>query len=274
MHLQENRNIINIKTKEKGKQKRMIGINQREEQILRYLVTSRDPSVSAIAELLQVSAVTVRNMLSNLEEKGYVVRTHGGAIPAYHPDLMERRLSNIELKEKLAQEASTHIQPGDKMMVVNGTTSAMVGKFLFGKGDLQVVTNSLLMLPYARMNPSLKLTVVGGEFSPSAEALTGPSAMEDLDKYHVDITITGTDGFSLEDGLTTQLPGNAEIVRKMIQRASRNILVAESSKYKRQGFVKILPMTDIDILITDTNFPETDAKEFESFGITVIRVAP
>ncbi len=250
----------------------MIGINSREEAILRYLATSRDPSVSGIAKLLKVSAVTVRSLLSALEEKGYVVRTHGGALPAYHPELLERRLSNIEAKERLAEEAADHIKPGDKVMVVNGTTSAMVGKFLFGKGELQIVTNSLLLLPYARMNPSLKLTVVGGEFSPSAEALIGPSAMEDLESYHVDITITGTDGFSLEYGLTTQLPGNAEIVRKMIQRAKRNILVAESSKYKRQGFVKILPMSDIDILITDMNFPQEDVPQFEALGIEVIRV--
>lgn len=250
----------------------MIGINSREEQVLRYLVTTKDPSVSKIAELLQVSAVTVRTLLSGLEEKGYVVRTHGGALPAYHPELLERRLSNINLKEKLAEKAATYIESGDKIMVVNGTTSAMVGKFLFGKNDLQVVTNSLLFLPYARMNPALILTVVGGEFSPSAEALTGPSAMEDLEKYHVDITITGTDGFSLEDGLTTQLPGNAEIVRKMIQRATRNILVAESSKYKRKGFVKILPMTDVDMLITDSDFPLQVAAEFTEAGIEVIRV--
>ena len=51
-----------------------------------------------------------------------------------------------------------------------------------------------------RTNPNISLTVVGGEFRPSAEALVGPIALGQLEHYHVGITFAGTDGFSVTHG--------------------------------------------------------------------------
>ncbi|MCF7944376.1 MAG: DeoR/GlpR family DNA-binding transcription regulator [Spirochaetia bacterium] len=250
----------------------MVGLNKRENQILELLKTGQDASVSALSKLLEVSVVTVRADLKSLEEKGMVVRSRGGAVPAFHPELLDKMGSRTPEKERIAQAAANLVQDGDRLMITNGTTSALVGRYIFGKRNLQVVTNSMLLLPYGRVNPNLHLTIIGGEFRPTADALVGPEAIRQLDQFHVRMTITGTDGFTLEHGMTTHLVENAEMVRKMVQQAEVKVLVVDSSKYGNIGFVNILPLSEIDILISDEGLPENAVKEIRNMGIELIIV--
>ncbi len=250
----------------------MVGLSQREEQIVELLMGSGELSVTVLSDLLKVSSVTVRNNLRSLEAKGVINRSHGSAIAAYHPLFMEKQSSNTEFKKKIAQKAASMVKDGDRIMITNGTTSALVAKYLFGKRNLSVVTNSTLITPYVRSNPNMSLTIVGGEYRPSAEALVGPTALSQLENYHVDITFAGTDGVSISHGLTTHLSENAEIVRKMALQATKKVVLVDSSKFNNIGFVKICNLEDIDILITDDRLPSSAIDEISSLAIELIIV--
>lgn len=250
----------------------MIGLNKRENQILDTLRDGKSPSVAELSHELGVSVVTVRADLKSLEEKGMIIRMRGGAVPAFHPELLDRIGSRTAEKERIARAAADLVKDGDKIMITNGTTSALVGRYLLGRQNVQIVTNSTLLLPYARVNPNMNLTFVGGEFRPSAEALVGPEAIQRIDQFHVSMTITGTDGVTLEHGLTTHLLESAEIVRKMCSQSDTRVLVVDSSKFGNKGFVKILPLAEIDILITDTDLDDEKASRIEELGVTVKRV--
>lgn len=250
----------------------MIGLQKREEEILDALRDEGELTVSSLSRRLKVSVVTVRADLKSLEEKGILVRTRGGAIPAYHPDMLDKMKSQRSAKERIARKAADLIRDNDQVMITNGTTSALIGKYLYGKRNLQVVTNSTLLFPYGRVNPQLQLTLVGGEFRPSADALVGPSALRQLEQFHGRMTIAGTDGFTLEYGLTTHLVENAEMVRKMMESSSVKVLAADSSKYGKTGFVKILPLQSVDIIITDHELPEEAQQQIQEAGITLMLV--
>jgi DeoR family galactitol utilization operon repressor len=250
----------------------VVGLSTREEQIVELLKEGGEISVTALSEKLDVSSVTIRSDLKSLSAKGIIVRTRGAAMSAYHPLLAEKQSSNVVVKEAIAKVAASMIQDGDRIMITNGTTSALIGKYLLGKRDVQIVSNSTLLTPYARMNPNISLTMVGGEFRPSAEALVGPEAIKQLKEYHVPITFAGTDGFTLEHGLTTHLMENAEIVRQMCRQATKSVLVADSSKFGKQGFVRIFPLSEIDVLITDKGLPLSAITAIEEMGIEVIVV--
>ena len=250
----------------------MVGLSTREEKIIELLKEGSEVSVSVLSKQLHVSAVTIRSDLKSLAAKGIIVRTRGAAMSAYHPLLAEKQSSNVEIKEAIAKAAAALVQDGDRIMITNGTTSALIGKYLLGKRDIQIVTNSTLLIPYARMNPNISLTIAGGEFRPSAEASVGPAALQQLRDYHVALTFTGTDGFTKEHGLTTHLMENAEIVRQMCSQATKSVLVTDSSKFGKQGFVRIFPLSKIDVLITDKGLPTTAIDEIKEMGIEVIIV--
>ena len=250
----------------------MIGLSHREEQIIELLQSGEEVSVTELSRRLGVSTVTVRTDLKALASKGLILRTHGSAVPTYHPLLREKQSSNVAVKEAIAKTAASLVNDGDRIMITNGTTSALIARYLLGKRDIQVVTNSTLLIPYARVNANISMTMVGGEFRPSAEALVGAAAIKQLDEYHVAITFTGTDGFTLDHGLTTHLMENAEIVRKMCAQAAKRVLVTDSSKFGKQGFVRIFPMQGIDVLITDKGLPAEAARQLRETGMEVICV--
>lgn len=244
-------------------------LTEREQEIIDLLAEDASMSVSDISKSLDVSTVTVRSYLSSLAEKGLIVRTHGGAFPAFHQSILERQKDRVKVKARIAKAAAGLIDNGDGIMIEAGTTTAQIARFLLGKRDVHVVTNNALVIPFARFNPSLHLTVVGGEFRPPTESFVGPVALNDLEQFHVRTAFIGTDGFSLEYGLTTHLVEGAEIVRKMAAQAERTVLVADSSKLGKVGFARVVPITAVQIIVTDEGLDSDVRSELEELGIIV-----
>jgi len=242
-------------------------LNKREKQVLDLLVAEEGISVTELGKRLDVSAVTIRTALNALSDKGVIVRTWGGASPAFHPEILERQRANQEPKARIAEAAAEMVRDGDAIMVEAGTTLSLIGRFLFGRRDVHVVTNSMLFVPYARANPALNLTVVGGSFQPVTESLVGPLALRELEEFHVRLAFVGTDGFSVAHGATTHLVEGAEIVRRMASRAEQTVLVADSSKYGRTGFVRVLGLEEVSLVITDRGLPEPAVAELGEAGV-------
>ena len=235
-------------------------LNERERQVLDLLIDIQGISVTEMGTRLGVSAVTVRTTLNALADKGVIVRTWGGATPAFHTEILERQRARNSVKSRIARAAADLISDGDTVMIEAGTTTAMVGRFLFGKQDVHVVTNSMLFIPYGRSNPALQITAVGGNFQAATESNVGPIALRELDQFHVGIAFVGTDGFSVENGTTTHLIEGAEIVRKMSARATKTVLLADSSKYGKIGFTHVLDLSEISLIITDNEICD-DARQ-------------
>lgn len=242
-------------------------LSRRERQILDLLVEEEGISVTELGKRLDVSTVTIRSTLNNLSDKGVIVRTWGGASPAFHPEILERQRANPDAKALIAAAAAEMVRDGDAIMVEAGTTTSLIGRHLFGRRDVHVVTNSMLFAPYGRANPALQLTVVGGSFQPVTESLVGPIALRELSEFHVRLAFVGTDGFSLEHGATTHLVEGAEIVRKMAARAEQTILLADSSKYGRTGFARVLGLDEVSLVICDDGLPDEAVDELREAGV-------
>lgn len=247
-------------------------LSEREKKIIQILTEEPTTSGQELGRRLGVSVVTIRTDLKNLANRGYITRTHGGALPAFHKSILDRQAVNSDQKNRIAKAAADLIQDGDTVMILAGTTTALIPKFLLGKGTIHIVTDSTLLFPYVRGNPALSLTVVGGEFRPATESFGGPMAIEAIDRFNVKLAFLGTDGFSWERGLSTHLVEGAEMVKAMAAHADKSILLADSTKYGRSGFVNIMPLGAVDTLITDTDFDQPTADVLREQGLEVICV--
>ncbi len=245
---------------------------EREQKIITLLMENPQISVSEISNMLNVSQVTIRSDFQSLESKGLLIRTRGGALPSYHPAILEKMKSATDLKKRIAKAAAAMVNDGDTLMINDGTTTSLIPKYLLGKRDIRIVTNSTLIVPYARVNPSLHLTLVGGEFRISSEAIVGPAAIADLEKFHVKHAFIGTGGFSAATGLTAQLSEGAEIARMMIELADHVTVVADSGKYDMNGFVKITGLGKADTIISDKNLSRKAQDEIRELGIELLLV--
>lgn len=230
---------------------------ERERKILDLISEKGMVSVSLLSSCLNVSSVTVRNDLRTLEKKGFILRSRGGVAPNFHPSILDRQRERVEEKNRIAKAAAELVVEGDTVMIEAGTTTALIGRYLVGKRDIHIVTNSTLLFAYTRINPGIHLTLTGGEFRRATESMVGSLALKTIEQFNVKIAFVGTDGFSIEKGMTTHLIEGGEIVKAMAKQAERTILVADSSKYGKAGFVRVLPLKDVDMIISDRDFPES-----------------
>jgi len=250
----------------------MSSVAERKKKILSILSEDSTTSVTQISELLNVSTVTIRNDLNSLQEDGLIIRTHGGASPSYHKDIISSQRTQIKEKTAIAKAAAQTINDGDRIMLLGGSTCAMIVKFLLGKRDIHIVTNSTLALTYARTNPSLNVTLVGGEFELTSESLVGPIALKNLSQFNVQKCFIGADGFTVDFGVTSHLVETAEVAKMMIKQSQECIVVSDSTKADKAGFATMSPISRVDKLITDSGVSETVAKNFEQAGVAVIIV--
>jgi DeoR family galactitol utilization operon repressor len=242
---------------------------EREKTILDFLAENGSLSVGMLARELRVSEVTIRSDLKGLEEKGYLQRSRGGAYPSFHKDILTRQRQNVEEKKRIAKAAADLVKDGDRIMIEAGTTTALIVRYLIGKRDVQVVTNSTLVFAYARLNPTINITLTGGVFRRETESLVGPLALQSIRDFNVRIAFVGTDGFTLERGMTTQLAEGAEIVRAMRERAEATWLVADSGKYGKTGFVSVLPLSGVDGIITNEGLGSEALRALSDAGLNV-----
>lgn len=244
----------------------------REAYILDRLAKDGSLSVAALSKDLGVSEVTIRANLRDLETRGLLHRTHGGAQASTFQTVLERQRDRMEQKGRIAAAAAALVQDSDSLMVEAGTTTALVMRHLSGRQGVQVVTNSTLAFAAARLNSALRLILTGGHFHHESESLVGSQALRTISDFNVRLAFIGTDGFTAERGLTTQFAEGADIIRAMHARAEETWLLADSSKYGRAGFVNVLALADVAGVITDDGIGEESVAALTEIGVRVVVV--
>lgn len=245
-------------------------LSEREHSILNRLMVQGAVSVADLSSELAVSEVTIRSDLSSLEERGLLSRTHGGALPSIHPHIFQRQNMNIEEKHRIAKAAAGLVEDGDAIMIEAGTTTSLLPRYLAGKRDILIITNSILAFESAKSNPALKITLVGGEFRDSTDSFVGRITLDTIRRFNVRCAFVGTDGFSLKSGITTHLIEGGDVISVMRERAENLVLLADSSKYGKTGIVTILPLSQINTLITDTGLSDAVKEELSQIPLHII----
>jgi len=173
------------------------------------------------------------------------------------------------LHELLAQQLELGVAPElpEGFARLTAAGGALIARYLAGRRGVQIVTNSTLVFSYARLNPALNIILTGGVFRKETESLVGPVTLKAISEFNVRLAFVGTDGFSVERGLTTAFSEGAEVIRAMRARATESWLVADSSKYGRAGFVRVMDLTDLHGVITDTRLAASDQAELNSSGV-------
>lgn len=240
---------------------------ERESHILGQLARDGVLTVSALAKDLGVSEVTIRTDLRNLEDRGALVRTHGGAEAAGYRNVLERRLQHASEKERIAAAAAELVRDFDQIMIEAGTTCAQIVPHLTGRKGVQILTNSTLVVRQARANSALSVILAGGNFHRPSESLVGPLTLRNITEFNVRLAFFGTDGFSVDGGLTTGFAEGAEVIRAMKARAAESWLVADSSKYGQAGFVQVCALGEVSGVITDNQMSEQHQLELKNSGV-------
>lgn len=244
----------------------------------RMLQEARDRGrvdVAGLADSLGVTAETIRRDLTALERHGLLRRVHGGAIPldrlGFEPGLAARDAVLTVEKERIAKAALEELPPEGAILLDSGTTTARLADVLPADRDLTVVTNSLPIAMKLSGRPNLTLLLLGGRVRGRTLAAVDVWAMRALEDTFVDVAFLGTNGFSVQRGLTTPDPTEAAVKRAMIGAARRVIVLADHTKFGNDALMRFGSFEDVDTLITDSGLEVELVGGIESAGVSVVR---
>jgi DeoR/GlpR family transcriptional regulator of sugar metabolism len=213
--------------------------------------------VAHLADLLDVSDMTVRRDLDTLHEAGALVKVHGGAmVPTdqsdEEPGFDAKSHRNTSEKSAIATRAATFALPGGTIGITAGTTTWRLAAELATVPDLTVVTNSLRVIEVFNIHPRAdrQLVLSGGVRTPS-DAMVGPIAVAALGTLHVDTLFIGVHGMSARAGFTTPNMAEAATNHAFINTAAQNVVLADHTKWNVVGLSSFAALGDVDALVTD-----------------------
>ncbi|WP_435058636.1 DeoR/GlpR family DNA-binding transcription regulator [Streptomyces sp. bgisy060] len=258
--------------------------------LLELLAASGKLEVEEAATTLDVSAATIRRDLDELAEQQLLVRTRGGAVAhgvSYELPLRYKSTRRASEKRRIAEAAADLVAPGEVVGLNGGTTTTEVARalalrFASGRAEalgaapagpaLTVVTNALNIAGELAVRPQIKIVTTGGVARPQTYELVGPLTVGVLNEVVLDAVVLGVDGIDPELGVMAHQEDEASISRLFTERASRVVVVTDSSKMGRRAFARICGLDRIDLLVTDTDIaPETVAQLTEA-GVRVLAV--
>jgi DeoR family fructose operon transcriptional repressor len=248
---------------------------ERQQEILRTARAEGRVDVMALAEGMNVTAETIRRDLTVLERAGVLRRVHGGAIPVerigFEPALATRDAVLISEKERIAK-AALHEVPDEGAIILDaGTTTARLAQLLPADRELTVVVNSPVLAAALGPRPNLTVLLLGGRLRGKTLATVDDWALRPLAEMYVDVAFMGTNGCSVERGMTTPDPAEAAVKRAMIAAARRVVLLADHTKIGNDYLARFGTIADLDLLITDSRLDEDLADEVEGAGVRVVR---
>jgi DeoR/GlpR family transcriptional regulator of sugar metabolism len=232
------------------RQSRLVGLIQERGQV----------TVAELVALFDVSRDTIRRDLDYLEERGLLIRTHGGAIDNSHLVRVDTTLglrmdAHVEAKRRIGQKAASLIRDSETLIVNGGSTTCYFAAALGERRNLAVVTNNLRVPPLLPESCVRSVHILGGLYWGVSQVTIGPIGFPSLAGIHADSAVIGVTGLS-PAGLSMGRLEEATETAAMIDIAKRVIVVADSSKFNVDAFAAIAPFDRVHHLVTDATPPD------------------
>ena len=248
---------------------------ERRQRIIDILSREFTARSSSLSERFSVSEMTIRRDFELLEQQGLVERTHGGAVFKqvriagrfqYQRSLKE----NLAEKKQIARRAAAMVEPHDVIYLGEGTTAALVVRYIGPSTPCTVFTNNLGVTAEAE-GSSAEIVFLGGTYNPLTHALAGPLTMEIIRQVNATKVFLGADALNINAGMTTPNFEIAVIDRSMIKHTRGQVIVlANHTKFGLVAQMAIVPLKQIDMLITDRKLPAEFQSSLEAFKVEVV----
>lgn len=249
-------------------------LSARQTTILELLEARGRVSVAELAKTLEVSEVTVRKDLQELESLSLLKRVHGGATLAhrskYNLSLGDKigRLATAKLA--IAREALKLVHDGDTLLLDAGSTTLALARLLPGRfRGLTVVTNSLPIIAELSRCERFELISLGGMVRLHSLAMIGPLTVAGLKRLHADRAFLGATGATVARGLCTPNIIEAETKAAMVEAASERVALIDHSKLQEASLAPFARWDQIHCLISDQPLPEAFARALAEHGVHV-----
>ncbi len=247
---------------------------ERQQEILRRARAAGRVDVVKLAEEFAVTTETIRRDLTVLERAGVLRRVHGGAIPVerlgFEPALATRDEVMTDEKERIAKPRWPSC-PKTVDHHRRGLDDASSPPGAARDRELTVIVNAPPLATMLATRANLNVIMLGGRVRGRTLATVDDWALRPLEDLNVDVAFMGTNGCSVDKGLTTPDPAESAIKRAMIGAAERTVVLADHTKFSGVYLARFAALTEIDMIITDDGLDPAIAADITAAGPEVVR---
>lgn len=250
---------------------------ERREKIKSYLVVNKFANIKELSILMDVSTATIRRHLKELQEEGIVEMSHGGVALKkigilYEQPYSVRRLSNLDEKQRIAEEAVKHIEFGACAYLDSSATIFQMTKYLKSVTSAIVVTNDIAIANALSDFEDIDVTVIGGTLRKHYYTLSGLFSETMIKDMFFDIAFLGFDAIMLRNGCMITNIEEVQIKRMAIKAAHRVVVMCDHSKFKKEAFISVCALEDVDLIITGKELDKQIYAQIIDMGIEIILV--
>lgn len=240
------------------------------------LMESGTASVEEMAARFSVSKMTVHRDLDDLEQSGLLRKVHGGASiqssPQFESDFRYREKTAASEKRRLAEHAASLVEPGQIIIIDDGSTAGGIAAFLRDIRPLTVITNNLGVINLLSGAPGINVIALGGQYSKKFNGFFGIVTEEALRSLRADIAFLSSS--AIQGG--SAFHQDQEVVqtkRQMMASAARKYLLADHEKFGKSALHFLTGLDGFDGVLTGDELDEAHAAPLREAGIklTVIK---
>jgi len=221
-------------------------------RIFEVLSANNTIKLSLLAELLDISQVTLRKELVNLEKRGIVCRTHGYVSLDGADETGKRIAFYYSIKRRIAKAAVQTVEEGETVMIESGSCCAIFAEELaLAQKNVTIITNSVFIANFVCKLQNIKIILLGGYFQPESRVLVGPMTAKCCEMFYSDKFFLGADGFIPEYGFTGRDYLRVETALEIAKRAKKVFVLTEAAKFKRRGAYSLIQLDKLSGVFTD-----------------------
>ncbi len=252
---------------------------QRRAIVLDHIRKRGAASIQELSDAVGISISTVRRDLEHLEERGYLERSHGGALiqkqmqSTFEPEAaISAQFARAE-KEVIGQAAAATLRAGESVIFDSSSTVLAAARACVERElALTAVTNDLGIGQALAGSPNIRIVVLGGTVRAGSLTMVGEPGQDFLANLSADVAFIGTHAISGASLTETSLEA-AAMKRAMIAAARRVVLLADASKFQPAAFCRICDLTAIHEVVTDDRADPADIARLRDLGLAVTVVS-
>ncbi len=246
---------------------------QRKSKVIEYLAQKGECTIKELSQLFNVSEMTIRRDLKQLEAEGIVLPSHGGVVYVKslmrEPALYEKEAKYKDVKDRIAAYTVEHfIKDGDVLILEGGTTVSRMTSYLYEYTQLTILTNGLDTLNRLRgMSERSTVLCCGGTLREASGTFVGPVAQSFFGEFHANTVFLSALGYTPESGFTDPNMMDTQIKKAMIRSSQQTVMLIDSSKFGEQSFTTSVTVNDIIAVVTDDGISDQMKSHFKEKGI-------
>lgn len=249
---------------------------ERIEEIAEILDKRGKMSLEQLEELFpNVSQMTLRRDLFQLEEDGRIIRIRGGAMSVKEVQKVsgeaytKKTTINTDAKIVIAQKAAKLIDEGTCVFIDGGTTAMYLSKEMPDM-NCTIFTNGIAVAMELAQKKNVSITVVGGQLMKDNLSTSSPVSKDYFDLTNFEIAIVSATAFTPEQGFSCNSQIESDLLKNVFKKARQVYMMLDSSKIGKINPYTFAHIEDVDVLITDDHFPKEYKKIFEDNNIVVM----